>query len=140
MTARREQVARIAESVRSMAATGQTAPQDFAMDPSLTLPQIRILYMLASGPARIADVSQAQGMARPNASNMVERLVRKGLVERLSDPNDRCEGRLDIGPLGRWKGVPPVGCVTALTRLPTGLTKGSWVGGVLSVGRFFRRR
>ena len=89
MTARRELVARIAESVGSMAATGQTIPQEFAMETDLTLPQIRILYMLASGPARIADISQAQGMARPNASNMVERLVRKGLVERLSDPNDR---------------------------------------------------
>lgn len=89
MTARRELVARIAKSVDSMSATGQMVPQHFAMETDLTLPQIRTLYMLASSPARIADISQAQGMARPNASNMVERLVRKGLVERLSDPNDR---------------------------------------------------
>ena len=89
MTARRELVARIAELVESIEAMGQTAPRDFAMETDLTLPQIRILYMLASGPARITDISRAQGMARANASSMVERLVRKGLVERVPYPNDR---------------------------------------------------
>ncbi|MCY4353737.1 MAG: hypothetical protein OXC09_02980 [Truepera sp.] len=69
MTARRELVARIAELVESIAATSQTAPRDFAMETDLTLPQIRILYMLASGPARITDISRAQGMARANASS-----------------------------------------------------------------------
>ena len=89
MTARSELVARIAELVESIAVTGQTAPRDFVMEADLTLPQIRVLYMLASGPARITDISRAQGMARANASTMVERLVRKGLVERASDPGDR---------------------------------------------------
>jgi len=82
-------VARIAELVESIAVTGQTAPRDFVMEADLTLRQIRVLYMLASGPARITDISRAQGMARANASTMVERLVRKGLVERASDPGDR---------------------------------------------------
>ena len=89
MTARGELLARIAGLVESLTASGQTGPRDFAMETDLTLPQIRVLYMLASGHARITDIAQAQGMARANASNMVERLVRKGLVERVPYPNDR---------------------------------------------------
>ncbi len=89
MTARSELVARIAELSEAIATTGQMAPQDFVMEAGLTLPQIRVLYTLASGPARITDISLVHGMARPNASSMVERLVRKGLVERVSDPSDR---------------------------------------------------
>jgi len=89
MAARRELVARIAGLAESIATTGQMEPRDFVMEADLTLPQIRVLYTLASGPARITNISQAHGMAAPNASNMVERLVRKGLAERVSDPNDR---------------------------------------------------
>ena len=88
MTTREELVARIAGLVESLAAA-QTGPRDFAMETDLTLPQIRVLYMLASSPAKITDIAQAQGMAPANASSMVERLVRKGLVERVPYPNDR---------------------------------------------------
>lgn len=89
MTARSELVARIADSLEALASTSQITPTESVMETDLTLPQLRILYMLASGPARITDISEAFGMARANASTMVERLVRKGLVERDSDPNDR---------------------------------------------------
>ena len=89
MTARSELVARIADSLEALASTSQMTPTESVMETDLTLPQLRILYMLASGPARITDISEAFGMARANASTMVERLVRKSLVERDSDPNDR---------------------------------------------------
>lgn len=89
MRAREELVARVTEVGESIAGSRQWQPRDPAPATELTLPQIRVLYMLASGPAKISEVSAALGMARPNASNMVERLVRKGLVERASDPNDR---------------------------------------------------
>ena len=89
MTAKRELVVRIAELSESLAAKSRLEPEDFVMETDLTLPQIRILYFLIRGPKRITDVSQAQGMALPNASNMVERLVKKGLVRRVPDSNDR---------------------------------------------------
>jgi len=82
-------VARIAELSESIATTGRMEPNAFVMEGDLTLPQIRVLYLLASGPARISEVARAHGMARPNASTMIERLVRKGLAERVSDPSDR---------------------------------------------------
>ena len=89
MTAKRELVVRIAELSESLAAKSRPEPEDFVMETDLTLPQIRILYFLIRGPKRITDVSQTHGMALPNASNMVERLVKKGLAERVPDPNDR---------------------------------------------------
>lgn len=89
MAAREELVARIAELSESLATSCLMEPQGLVTEAELTLPQISVLYTLASGPARITNISQAHGMAAPNASNMVERLVRKGLAERVSDPNDR---------------------------------------------------
>jgi len=89
LAGRKELVARIAELSESIATTGRMEPNAFVMESDLTLPQIRVLHMLNSGPARISEVARAHGMARPNASTMVERLVRKGLAERVSDPNDR---------------------------------------------------
>ena len=101
MTSRSELVARITELLEAMAASGQMIPTEFVMDTDLTLPQIRILYMLTSGPARITDISVAHGMARANASTMVERLVKKGLVERVSDPNDRRVALASLTSKGR---------------------------------------
>ncbi|MCY4624726.1 MAG: MarR family transcriptional regulator [Chloroflexi bacterium] len=89
MAAKGELVARIAELSESLAAKSQPKPEDLATETNLTLPQIRILYFLSRGPKRITEVSRAHGVALPNASNMVERLVKKGLVQRVPDPNDR---------------------------------------------------
>ncbi|MXY13194.1 MAG: MarR family transcriptional regulator [Chloroflexi bacterium] len=89
MSTRDELLARIGELAESISTAGCMDAKGFAIDGDLTLPQIGVLYVLASGPAKITDISQAQGMAPPNASSMVERLVRKDLVERVSDPKDR---------------------------------------------------
>ena len=101
MTARTDLVAKIAELSESIATAGQMYPRDFVMETDLTLPQITILYLLTSGPERISGIAQAQGMARSNASNMVERLVRKGLVERVSDPSDRRVALANLTDRGR---------------------------------------
>lgn len=89
MTTRDELLARIGELAESISTAGCMDTKGFAIEGDLTLPQIGVIYVLAAGPAKISDISQAQGMAPPNASSMVERLVRKGLVERVSDPSDR---------------------------------------------------
>ncbi|MDE2863439.1 MAG: MarR family transcriptional regulator, partial [Chloroflexota bacterium] len=89
MSTRDELLARIGELAESISTAGCMDAKGFAIDGDLTLPQIGVLYVLASGPAKITEISQAQGMAPPNASSMVERLVRKDLVERVSDPKDR---------------------------------------------------
>ena len=101
MTAKRELVSRIAELSESLAAKSQPEPEVSAMETNLTLPQIRILYFLSRGPKRITEVSKAHGVALPNASNMVERLVKKGLVRRAPDPNDRRVALASLTDKGR---------------------------------------
>ncbi len=108
MTSREELVARIGDFVASLSASGETIPKDFIEETDLTLPQIRTLYMLSSRPARITDIAKAHGMARANASTMVERLVRKGLVERIPFPQDR---RVALARLTN-KGRDAVGAIT----------------------------
>ena len=101
MATRRELIAKIAELSMATANTGQIVMKDLAVDADLTLRQISVIFMLTSGPARISDIAEAQGMARSNASTMVERLVRKGLVERVSDPNDRRVALASLTAKGR---------------------------------------
>lgn len=52
--------------------------------------QIRVLSCLTSTPgASLSDVARFLSVTKATASNMVARMVEKGLVERLDDPNER---------------------------------------------------
>lgn len=101
MAAREELIGRIAGLAEAFSASAQFIPRDFLMESDLTLPQFRVLYMLASRPSRITDLAQALGMAPANASSMVERLVRKGLVVRDPHPSDRRAALANLTDRGR---------------------------------------
>ena len=59
-------------------------------DLELTMPQARTMFLLhRRGPTRMGVLSEHQGCGLPSATSMVDRLVRKGLVERVQDPSDR---------------------------------------------------
>ena len=56
----------------------------------LTMPQARTMFRLhRQGPTRMGELSENLGCGLPAATSMVDRLVRKGLVERVQDPSDR---------------------------------------------------
>lgn len=56
----------------------------------LTMPQARTMFLLhRQGPTRMGVLSEQLGRGLPSATSMVDRLVRKGLVERVQDPSDR---------------------------------------------------
>ena len=55
----------------------------------LTMPQARTLFFLNNGPARMSDLSAYLGSGMPSATSMIDRLVKKGLVERIQDASDR---------------------------------------------------
>ena len=56
----------------------------------LTMPQARTMFMLhRQGPTRMGVLSEHMGCGLPAATSMVDRLVKKGLVERVQDPSDR---------------------------------------------------
>ena len=56
----------------------------------LTMPQARTMFLLhRQGPTRMGVLSEHLGRGLPSATSMVDRLVKKSLVERVQDPSDR---------------------------------------------------
>jgi DNA-binding MarR family transcriptional regulator len=58
-------------------------------DSGLTMQQLRVLVLLAEGPHAQGDLAQALGVGLATVTGLVDRLVRRGLVERSEDPRDR---------------------------------------------------
>jgi DNA-binding MarR family transcriptional regulator len=68
----------------------------------VTLTQYRSLVVLASrGPQTMATLADAVAVTAPTASRLCDRLVRKGLVRRRTDPNDRRQVRIALTETGR---------------------------------------
>ncbi|HEX5200081.1 MarR family winged helix-turn-helix transcriptional regulator [Paractinoplanes rhizophilus] len=60
------------------------------LDEDVTLPQFRALVVLVTrGPQRIVDLAQELAVTSSTATRMCNRLVAKGLVARVSRPEDR---------------------------------------------------
>ncbi len=56
----------------------------------LTIPQVKTLFLLENtGPSRMGSIAAALGIAVSATTTVVDRLVERGLVMRLSDPKDR---------------------------------------------------
>jgi DNA-binding MarR family transcriptional regulator len=82
----------VAIAARSLADLGE----------EVTLTQYRSLVVLASrGPQGVAALAQALGVTPPTASRLCDRLVRKGLVRRRTDRNDRRQVRVALTVAGR---------------------------------------
>ena len=90
---RKELIDRIAASMESMARLGRVRMRDRMRDDlagfDMTMPQVRTLYFLSRGPQRMRDISDHLMRGMPSATSMIDRLVRKGYVERVPDPSDR---------------------------------------------------
>lgn len=73
-----------------------------AVDDVVTLPQLRVLVMVASrGALNLAAVAAGLGVHPSNATRAVERLVVAGLLDRRDDPQDRRNLVLELAPAGR---------------------------------------
>jgi DNA-binding MarR family transcriptional regulator len=60
------------------------------VDVSLTLAQLKVIYVVAAaGPLSMGALSEHLGTALSTTSGTVDRLVRRGLLERHEDPSDR---------------------------------------------------
>lgn len=53
------------------------------------------------GPASISSISETLGISLAAASQMVDRLVNEGLLERSEDPSDRRTKQVDLTPAGK---------------------------------------
>src|SRR5438876_4863538 len=67
----------------------------------LTLPQYRVLALVATGSERATHLAGELALTKPTVSAMVESLVERGLVERASVSGDRRAVRLTVTPAGR---------------------------------------
>lgn len=68
----------------------------------VTLTQYRSLVVLASrGAQGMASLAEALGVTPPTASRLCDRLLRKGLVRRRTDRNDRRQVRVALTESGR---------------------------------------
>lgn len=75
----------------------------------LTLPQLRVLFIVRASPDVTTNTLAARlGITVSTVSGLVDKLVRAGLVERLTDPDDRrviplrltTEGQTVAGQIG----------------------------------------
>jgi DNA-binding MarR family transcriptional regulator len=73
-----------------------------AVDDVVTLPQLRLLVIVASrGPLNLAAVADALGVNPSNATRACDRLVVAGLLDRRDNPADRRNLLLELTPAGR---------------------------------------
>ncbi|HEX5322694.1 MAG TPA: MarR family winged helix-turn-helix transcriptional regulator [Capsulimonadaceae bacterium] len=64
--------------------------------------QLRCLRRIAADDGqRMVDIAHKMQMPLPGASRLVDRLVRRGMVARRSDPHDRRVVRIELTPAGR---------------------------------------
>jgi len=65
----------------------------------LSMPQIyTLMYLYHEGEVRISDVGVLMDVGKAAASQLVERLVQQGLVERVEDESDRRAKKIRLQP------------------------------------------
>ncbi|MHB1613590.1 MAG: MarR family winged helix-turn-helix transcriptional regulator [Actinomycetes bacterium] len=73
-------------------------PTDLA---SLTLRQLEVVRLLSSQPSTMRALAAGLGASESATSELVDRLVRRGLLERTADPDDRRVVRVRLAPPAR---------------------------------------
>jgi DNA-binding MarR family transcriptional regulator len=84
------------------ALVGITAASIADLDDRVTVPQLRVMMMIATrGEMNLATVAAGLGVGAPNASRICDRLLKAGMVDRREDPGDRRHIALTVTPQGR---------------------------------------
>ena len=69
------------------------------MQDGLSMPQIyTLMYLYHEGEVRISDIGTLMDVGKAAASQLVERLVQQGLVERVEDASDRRAKKIRLQP------------------------------------------
>ncbi len=65
----------------------------------VSMPQIyTLMYLYHEGDARISDIGQLMEVGKAAASQLVDRMVQQGLVERVEDDHDRRVKKISLLP------------------------------------------
>ena len=74
----------------------------FAKSTGLSMPQFSILMQLHhKGPCGMSEISERFDITAAAASQLTEKLVHGGYIERAEDPNDRRAKSIQLTPKGR---------------------------------------
>jgi DNA-binding MarR family transcriptional regulator len=95
-----EQVDAVMAAARVL--VGATARSFVAVEDTVTLPQWRVLVMVAGrGTAKLGEVAEGLGVHPSNVTRACDRLVAAGLLTRRDDPSDRRSLMLTLTTAGR---------------------------------------
>jgi DNA-binding MarR family transcriptional regulator len=74
----------------------------FSKDSGVSMPQLSTLMRLYhQGACGVSDIGSHLGVTNAAASQMIDRLVQQGLLERSEDPKDRRGKHIQVTPKGR---------------------------------------
>jgi DNA-binding MarR family transcriptional regulator len=89
-TRKQELTERFVELVEQINQCMHSRPLEEWPDLELTIPQIKTLTLLRhQGPQRMGSIATYLGSTLSSSTSIIDRLVDKGLVERVPDPDDR---------------------------------------------------
>ena len=95
-----EQIDAVLVACRALVAVA--AQSVASVEHRVTLPQLRVLVMIASrGPQNLASVAAGLGVHASNGTRMCDKLVNAGLLHRSDDPTDRRNLILELTPSGQ---------------------------------------
>jgi DNA-binding MarR family transcriptional regulator len=95
-----DQVEAVMAAARALVGIAAASIAD--VDKIVTLPQLRVLTMIATrGPMNLASVADGLGVGAPSASRICDRLLKAGLLHRQEDPSDRRNVTLTLTQDGR---------------------------------------
>ncbi|MDB5037545.1 MAG: MarR family protein [Bacteriovoracaceae bacterium] len=71
-----------------------------AVKGKITLPQFRILSNISQGIKTVGGIAEVHGVAQPTMSKMVDGLVKRGMIKRIADKDDRRQINLALSKKG----------------------------------------
>lgn len=77
---------------------GEMASRGARVDVHVSPGHVQILMALARGPRSVGELADALGVTRPAATQLVDKLVEHGMVERRHDADDRRVVLVDYVP------------------------------------------
>jgi DNA-binding MarR family transcriptional regulator len=101
-TRKQELTERFTELVEQIKECMHSHPLEEWPDLELTIPQIKTLTLLRhQGPQRMGSIATYLGSTLSSSTSIIDRLVDKGLVERVPDPDDRRVVICQLTPQGQ---------------------------------------
>jgi len=77
---------------------GEIASRGVKVDVHVSPGHVQILIALSRGPHSVGQLAEVLGVSRPAATQLVDKLVEHGMVERHHDPEDRRVVLVDYVP------------------------------------------